>query len=66
MLAIAGSFVCNSITILFACKVLLDVMFKGFKAVLLCCVVACKDNSEVTDAGTTELLTGLLIGLWIV
>ena len=41
-------------------------MFKGFKAVSVCDVVACKDNSKVTDAGTTELLTGLLIGLWIV
>ena len=47
-------------------KVLLYVMFKGFKAMLLCRVVACKDNNKVIDAGTTELLTGLLIGLWIV
>ena len=40
-------------------------MFEGFKAV--CGVgVACKDNSKVIDAGTTELLTGLLIGLLIV
>ena len=41
-------------------------MFKGFKAVSVCDVVACKDNNKVIDAGITELLTGLLIGLLIV
>ena len=30
------------------------------------CGVACKDNNKVIDAGITELLTGLLIGLLIV
>ena len=40
---------CNSvgIVILFIYKVLLDVMFKGFKAMLWCRVVACKDNNKV-------------------
>ena len=33
MLAIAGSFVCCSVVILFACVVLLCVLFEGFKAV---------------------------------
>ena len=61
-----GFLVCCSIVILFIYKVLLDVMFKGFKAIVLCCVVACKDNNKVTSAGTTELLTRLLIGLLIV
>ena len=41
-------------------------MFKGFKAVGVYSVVACKDNNKVMHAGTTELLTGLLIGLWII
>ena len=62
-----GFCVCYSITILFIYKVLLYVMFKGFKAVgVVHDVVACKDNNKVIDAGTTELLTGLLIGLLIV
>ena len=61
-----GFLVCCSITILFIYKVLLDVMFKGFKAVGVYSVVACKDNNKVTDAGATVLLTGLLIGLWII
>ena len=61
-----GFLVCYSITILFVYKVLFIVMFEGFKAMLLCCVVACKDNNKVIGAGTTELLTGLLIGLLIV
>ena len=42
-------------------------MFEGFKAVCVVHdVVACKDNNKVIDAGTTELLTRLLIGLLIV
>ena len=57
---------CYSITILIINKVVLDVMFKGFKAVSVYSVVACKDNNKVIGAGTTELLTGLLIGLLIV
>ena len=67
MLAVAGSFVCCNVVILFVCIVLLCVLFKGFKAVgVVHDVVACKDNNKVIDAGTTELLTGLLIGLLIV
>ena len=41
-----GFLVCCGITILFIYKVLLYVMFKGFKAVGVC-GVACKDNSKV-------------------
>ena len=52
--------------VLFVCVVLLCVLFEGFKVVGVVCGVACKDNSKVIDAGTTELLTGLLIGLLIV
>ena len=33
MLAVAGSFACYSVVVLFVCIVLLYVMFKGFKAV---------------------------------
>ena len=63
----SGKFCVCGITILFIYKVLLYVMFKGFKAVgVVHDVVACKDNNKVIDAGTTELLTGLLIGLLIV
>ena len=62
-----GFLVCCGITILFVCVVLLCVLFEPFKVVgVVVCGVACKDNSKVIDAGTTELLTGLLIGLLIV
>ena len=61
-----GFCVCCSITILFIYKVLLDKRLKPFTVMLLLCVVVCKDNSKVIDAGITELLTGLLIGLLIV
>ena len=40
-----GFLVCCCIVILFACKVLLYVMFEGFKAVSVCGVV-CGDNSK--------------------
>ena len=60
-----GFLVCCGITILFIYKVLLDERLKPFTVMLLLCVVACKDNSKAIDAGTTELLTGLLIGLLI-
>ena len=67
MLAVAGSFVCCSVVVLFVCVVLLCVLFDGFKVVgVVHDVVACKDNNKVIDAGITELLTGLLIGLLIV
>ena len=66
MLAVAGSFACYSVVVLFVCVVLLCVLFEGFKVVGVVCGVACKDNNKVIDAGTTELLTGLLIGLLIV
>ena len=46
-----GFLVCCGITILFIYKVLSIVLFEPFK---------------VIDAGTTELLTGLLIGVLIV
>ena len=66
MLAIAGSFVCYGIVILFVYKVLLDARLKPFTVMLSCRVVACKDNNKVIDAGTTELLTRLLIGLLMI
>ena len=47
-----GFLVCCSITILFACKVLLDVMFKGFKAVSVYGVVV----QEIT-----RLLGGVVV-----
>ena len=62
-----GFCVCCSIVILFIYKVLSIVLFEPFKVVVLSCgAVWCKDNNKVIDAGTTELLTGLLIGLLIV
>ena len=64
-MAVAGSFVCCNVVILFVCVVLLCVLFEPFMVVGVCGVV-CGDNSKVIDAGTTELLTGLLIGLLIV
>ena len=39
MLAIAGSFVCCSVVILFVCVVLLCVLFEPFKVVSVCGVV---------------------------
>ena len=67
MVAVVGSFVCCSVVVLFVCVVLLCVLFEPFKVIgVVVCGVACKDNNKVIDAGTTELLTGLLIGLLIV
>ena len=54
------------ITILFIYKVLSFAMFEPFKVIVCHSVAVCKDNNKVIDAGTTELLTGLLIGLLIV
>ena len=58
MLAIAGSFVCNSITILFACVVLLCVLFEPFTVMLLSCgsagnnsVVRCNSVGGVCKVG---------------
>ena len=41
MVAIAGSFVCCSVVVLFACVVLCCLMFESLKAVVLCRVVVC-------------------------
>ena len=55
-----GFLVCCGITILFIYKVLLYVMFKGFKAVgVVHDVVACKDNNKVIDAVLVWLLVRL-------
>ena len=51
MLAVVGSFVCCSVVILFACVVLLCVLFEGFKAVGVVCGVVCKDNNKVGECG---------------
>ena len=56
MLAIAGSFVCCSVVVLFACVVLLCVLFEGFKAVSVCGVVVCKDNNKVNRCGVSVVL----------
>ena len=67
MLAVASSFACCSVVVLFVCVVLLCVLFEPFKVIgVVVCGVACKDNNKVIDAGITELLTGLLIGLLMV
>ena len=39
MLAVAGSFVCCSVVILFVCVVLSVVLFEPFKVIVLLCVV---------------------------
>ena len=63
----SGGFCVCCISILFIYKVLSFAMFEPFKVIgVVVCGVACKDNNKVIDAGTTELLTGLLIGLLIV
>ena len=66
MVAVVGSFVCCSVVVLFVCVVLLCVLFEPFKVVGVVVCVVCKDNNKAIDAGTTELLIGLLIGLLIV
>ena len=70
-----GFLVCCGITILFIYKVLLYVMFKGFKAVVSCRVVLW-ENSKAGRvalvcwavgccAGLVDGLKGWLVGLWI-
>ena len=47
-MAVAGSFACCSVVVLFVCVVLLCVLFEPFKVVgVVVCGVACKDNSKV-------------------
>ena len=41
MVAVVGSFVCCSVVVLFACVVLLCVLFEPFKAVSVSCGVVC-------------------------
>ena len=55
MLAVAGSFVCYSVVVLFACVVLLCVLFEGFKVVGVCGVV-CGDNSKVVWCGSVVVV----------
>ena len=76
-MAVAGSFVCCNVVILFVCIVLLCVLFEPFKVVgVVVCGVACKDNSKVDrcrDNGVVnravnrvvDSLKGWLVGLWI-
>ena len=59
MLAIAGSFVCCSVVILFACVVLLCVLFEGFKAVSVCGVVV----QEITRLLGGVVMVWLLVRL---
>ena len=47
MLAIASYFVCCRVVILFVCVVLCCLIIETCKAVVLCRVVVCKDNSKV-------------------
>lgn len=61
-----GFLVCYSITILYIIKVLLYVMFKGFKVVVWCRVVACKDNSKVNRCGVSVCCCRVVVMLWIV
>ena len=62
-----GLLVCYSITILFVCKVLLDVMFKGFKGALVCRVVWCAGNNKVVRwCGGGGVIHKVIKGLWIV
>ena len=57
MLAVAGSFVCCSVIVLFVCVVLLCVLFEPFKVVgVVVCGVACKDNSKVDRCGVSVVL----------
>ena len=42
MVAVAGSFVCCSVVVLFVCVVLLCVLFEPFTVMLLLCVVCVK------------------------
>lgn len=41
-------------------------MFKGFKAVVVVCVVACGDNSKVERCGVSVCCCKVVVVLWIV
>ena len=56
-----GFLVCCGITILFIYKVLLYVMFKGFKAVCGAGVV-CKDNDKVVECSNNGVTGGVGCG----
>ena len=62
-----GFLVCCSITILIINKVLLDVMFKGFKVYWCCRGVVCGDNSKVSRwCGGGGVIHKVISKLWIV
>ena len=63
MLVVVGSFMCCSVVVLFACVVLLCVLFEPFKVMLWCRVVACKDNNKVIDGVVVVVIHKVIKGL---
>ena len=56
---------CYSIVILFVYKVLLDVLFEGFKAVSVCGVVVRQNNSVVRCNSVGGVVCRAVVVLWI-
>ena len=65
-MAVAGSFVCCNVVILFVCVVLLCVLFKGFKAVGVCGVVGAGNNKVVWCNSVGVVIHKVIGELWIV
>ena len=57
---------CCGITILFVYKVLCIAVFKGFKVMLSCRGVVCKDNNKVVRWCGGVVIHKVIKGLWVV
>ena len=67
MLAITGSFVCYSVVVLFACVVLLCVLFEGFKVCWCVWCVQVRQNNSVGRCNSVGVVIHKVIGgLWMV
>ena len=66
MLAVTGSFVCCSVVVLFACVVLLCVLFEPCVCVVYVVVVQVRQNNSVSGCNSVGVVVGKVIGLlWI-
>ena len=66
MLAVAGSFVCCNVVILFVCIVLLCVLFEPFKVMLLLWCGSAGNNKVVRCNSVVVVIHKVVGGLWIV
>ena len=66
MLAVAGSFVCCSVIILFVCVVLLCVLFEPFKVVGVVSCGSAGNNKVVRWCGVSVVIHKVIGRLWMV